>query len=162
MNLSFLEQAHQAITGLCLTPGFFLMLVPGSHTPSPCHIPHARGPWPAEDWEWWENGVRRAWLKAEQPPRSHWPHGWCGRRRHVTRNRPTQQPHATSRGNASRSLGALHGHFTKGWSCASRTPGGTTWSYSCCSPQPAPHSRQDLPAALTQERSEEVLIWTKW
>lgn len=49
MNLSFLEQVHQAITGLCLTPGFSLVLAPGSHTPSPCHIPRARGPWPAED-----------------------------------------------------------------------------------------------------------------
>lgn len=49
MNLSFLQQDHQAITGLGLSPGSSWMLVPGSHTPSPCHIPHSRGPWPAED-----------------------------------------------------------------------------------------------------------------
>lgn len=71
MNHSFLQQDHQAITGLGLSPGYSLMLVPGSHTPSPCHIPCSGGPWPAEDWEQRVNGVRRAWLKAEQPPRSH-------------------------------------------------------------------------------------------
>lgn len=49
MNFSFLEQVHQAIAGLGLTPGSSLLLVPGSHPPSPCHIPHSRGPWPAED-----------------------------------------------------------------------------------------------------------------
>lgn len=43
MNLSLFKQVHQAITGLGLTPGSSLMLVPGSHTPSLCHIPHSRG-----------------------------------------------------------------------------------------------------------------------
>lgn len=140
MNLSFLEQVHQAMTGLGLTPRSSLVLVPGSHTP--CVLVTSRGQ------QRTENGVRRAWLKQSSHQGDTDPMGGV---EEGDTSAGTHQPSRHSRGNARSSLGALHGHFPQGWSLASRTPGAPPGA------APAALLHQHLsPARTCQECSEQA------